>query len=95
MIIIGMIQSCHQRIGHVVSYALVVFVAIDCGLRTRIERARRAQEIRDLRAMDDRLLRDIGLTRCEIEGLLSRPLVDEDDTRTAMPARSVAMTQLR
>ena len=37
-------------------------------------------EVRRLAYLDDRMLKDIGLTRAEVEGALSAPLLDDPST---------------
>ncbi len=52
--------------------------------RTRALRRRQRMIADELRGMDDHLLRDIGVRRCEIVSLVT--MGDKDDTRVPRPA---------
>ncbi len=56
--------------ARIVGFAAIVKRAIEAELAVR-------RAVAELAEMDDRMLRDIGLLRCEIENRVRRPVADD------------------
>ncbi len=70
--------------------------AIAQNFRTRAERRARQRRVRRIEHLDDRMLRDIGITRADLDYAISHPEAPDDNLRRrALTNRNVDLERPR